>query len=408
MNQGIRVEIEVPLQRSQAPPVRSYNGLAVLAYGFRIFFLLGALSSLLLVSAWIAVYAFGFRFANHFDLIQWHAHEMLFGFTTAIIAGFLLTAPGNWTGRAMPKGKVLGGLALLWLAGRIVSFFSAYVPGWLIMIVDVSFLPALSWVVYSALRGAIHQRHNLILPFLLCVMTTANVLSHLHIRNSSGTAVGTEFMLYLVLLLITIMGGRMIPGFTQGQFPSGKSRSYPWVDRLSVLSLIVLVPADLMGAPARVIATFCVIAGIAHAIRLIGWHTREIWRVPLLWILHTGYAWLVGGFFMKAGALIGMASPLLFRHAFTAGTMGVIILGMVSRITLGHTGRPLRLPRFMVTAFVLANLCVVFRVIVPWMAPIHYLICLQLSAGAWIAAYGIYLIQYGPMLCSPRADGRPG
>jgi len=408
VNQGIRAEIEASSPREAEIPARLYSCPAVLAYGFRIFFLLGALSAVLLIAAWIAVYAFGFHFANHFDLLQWHAHEMLFGFAVAIIAGFLLTAPGNWTGRTMPKGNVLGGLALLWLAGRVISFFSAYVPGWFIMIVDVSFLPALGWVVYSALRGAIHQRHNLILPFLLCVMTTANVLSHLRIRNSSGTAVGTELMLYLVLLLITIMGGRMIPGFTQGQFPNGTSRSYPWVDRLSVLSLIVLVPADLMGAPARVIATFCAIAGIAHAKRLIGWHTREIWRVPLLWILHTGYTWLVVGFFMKAGALIGMAPPLLFRHAFTAGTIGVIILGMISRITLGHTGRPLRLPRFIVTAFLLVNLCVVFRVIVPWMAPSHYLICLQLSAGAWIAAYGIYLIQYGPMLCRPRADGRPG
>jgi len=399
--------MEIPLRRvMSAPP--DYSGPAVLAYGFRVFFLLGALSAVSLIVAWISVYAFGFTFANHFDLIQWHAHEMLFGFVAAIIAGFLLTAPGNWTGRPMPKGRVLGALASLWLAGRLSSFFPGYLPGWLIMLIDCSFLPALGWVVYRALRGASHQKHNLIFPFVLLVMTTANVMAHLGLRNQRGVAIGTELMLYLALLLIVVMGGRVIPGFTQGQFPRGTSWGHPWVDTCAVGSLLILVLVDLLAAPAPVIAGLCIAAAIAHAVRLVGWHTREIWRTPLLWILHVGYGWLVFGLILKAGTLIGLVPPLLFRHAFTAGTIGGIIFGMICRITLGHTGRPMRLPRFMVIAFIAINTAVILRVLLPWIAPQFYLLWLKLSAAAWTLAFGIFLVQYGPMLCQPRADGRPG
>jgi len=404
---GIRVEVEIPVQRlPTAPP--ACTGPVVLAYGFRIFFLLGALSAVALMLSWISVYAFGFTFANHFNLIQWHAHEMLFGFVAAIMAGFLLTAPGNWTGRPMPKGLALGGLATLWLAGRIVSFFPAALPAWLIILVDILFLPAVGWVVYTALRGAKHQRHNLVFPVLTLVMAAANVMAHLGIRNQLGLAVGTEMMLYLSLLLVSVVGGRVIPGFTQGQFPQGTSKVLPWVDKCAIGSLLAVAVTDLLGAPGLLVAGFSVIAAIAHAVRLVGWHTREIWHVPLLWILHIGYGWLVAGFLLKAGTLFGVVPPLLFRHAFTAGAIGTIIFGMICRITLGHTGRSMRLPKFVVTAFASITAAVILRVVFPWLLPQHYLLWLKLSAAAWMFAFIIFLFQYGPMLWSPRADGRPG
>lgn len=405
--EGIRVEMEIPARRfSGIPPV--YSGPVILAYGFRIFFLLGALSAVALMMAWISVYAFGFTFANHFDLIQWHAHEMLFGFIGAIIAGFMLTAPGNWTGRPMPKGGVLGGLAALWLAGRIVLFLPAYLPEWLIALVDVSFLPVLGGTVYRVLRGATRQKHNLVFPVMLCAMAAANLVAHVGIRNRYGLAVGTESMLYLVLLLISMMGGRVIPGFTQGQFPLGSSRVRLRVDQFAVISLLVLAIVDIAGAPAVMIAAFSGVAAIAHAIRLSGWHTREIWRVPLLWVLHVGYGWLVAGLLLKSLTAAGLFPALLFRHALTAGMMGCVVYGMICRITLGHTGRPLRLPKFVVTSFYLMNLAVILRVVFPWLLPHAYLMWLKLSAAAWMAAFVIYLVQYGPMLWSPRVDGRPG
>jgi uncharacterized protein involved in response to NO len=405
--EGIRVEVEIPYQRLAAAPP-AYSGPVVLGYGFRIFFLLGGVSAIALMLAWISVYAFGLTFANHFDLVQWHAHEMLFGFVAAIIAGFLLTAPGNWTGRPMPKGGKLGGLVVLWLAGRMVSFFPSVLPAWLITLVDIAFLPALGWVVYAALRGAARQKHNLVFPFLMLVMTAANGMAHLGIRNRLGQAVGTEMMLYLVLLLISVMGGRVIPGFTQGQFPQGTSRVRGWVDKFAIGSLMAVSITDLSGAPGMVVAGFCLVAALAHALRLWDWHTRETWRVPLLWVLHIGYGWMIIGFVLKAAALLGVFPPLLFRHAFTAGTIGGIIYGMICRITLGHTGRPMRLPRFIVTGMVLINLAVLLRVVFVWFFPSYYLLWLKLSAATWVLAFGIFLFQYGPMLVRPRADGRPG
>lgn len=388
-------------QNSGMPPV-------VLALGFRIFFLLGALSAVVLVPLWTAVYAFGVPLPAGVQPMQWHAHEMLFGFVAAIMAGFLLTAPGTWTGRPMPKGATLGGLALLWLAGRVLPFFPGFFPGWMLLVVDAAFLPTLGWVVFRFLRGLPGQRHNLVFPILLAVMTTANVLAHLQIRNRWGVAVGTECMLYLVLILISLVGGRVIPGFTQGQFPRGSTQLHPVLDWWSVGLLIVLMAVDVSGAPPLWVAGFSLLAAGVHAARLAGWFTREVVDAPLLWVLHLGYGWLVLGLFMKAGAQAGLCPPLLARHAFTVGTAGGIILGMISRVTLGHTGRPMRLPRFMTTAFVLINLAAALRVVLPWVDPGRQLLWLKLSALAWTGAYGLFLLREGPFLWQPRSDGRPG
>ena len=381
---------------------------AALAMGFRIFFLLGALAAVVLVPLWMAVYAYGVALPPGVQPMQWHAHEMLFGFVAASMAGFLLTAPGTWTGRPMPKGATLGGLALLWLAGRVLPFFPSFIPGWLLLAVDAAFLPAVGWVVYRALRGLPGQRHNLVFPILLAVMTAANVLAHLQVRNRWGVAVGTEGMLYLVLILISLLGGRVIPGFTQGQIPHGKTRIHPALDRWSIGLLFALMVVDLAGAPSLWVAGLSLLTAGAHAARLVGWFTREIVGVPLLWVLHLGYGWMVLGLCMKAGALLGVCPPMLFRHAFTAGTAGGIILGMISRITLGHTGRPMRLPTGMPAAFFLINLAALLRVIFPWVSPVHTVFWLTLSSVAWTGAYGLFLWQEGPMLWRPRADGRPG
>lgn len=248
----------------------------------------------------------------------------------------------------------------------------------------------------------------MVFPTVLLGMTAANVLAHLGIRNRLGVAVGTELMLYLVLMMIVLMGGRVIPGFTIGQFPEGTTRVRPAVDKLAIGSLLALIPADLLAAPYQLIAGLCLAAGITHAIRLADWNTRELWRVPLLWILHIGYGWLVIGMFLKAGGLLGVVPPLIFRHALTAGAIGVVVLGMISRVALGHTGRALKPPPLITAAFVLVNLAVILRVAFPWFAPQNYLLWLILSASAWIVAFSLYLVEYTQMLCAPRADGRPG
>lgn len=381
---------------------------AVLEYGFRIFFLLAALSAVLLVPGWIVLY---FGWAPHpagLDPLRWHAHEMLFGMATAVVAGFLLTAPGNWTGRAMPRGAALGGLAALWVAGRVVCWLAGGLPRGLVMGVDVAFLVALAWTVWQPLRGLREQRHNLVFSVLLLAMAGANVASHLQVRSPAGVAAGTEAMLYLTLFLLALMGGRVIPGFTKSQFPAGATRRRPWVDRVALASVLVVMAADLSGAPTKGLALLCLAAACAHGARTWAWHTRDIWRVPLLWVLHVGYAWIAAGFVLKALALGGAISPLLFRHAWTLGAVGMISLGMMSRVALGHTGRPLRPPRGVTASFVLLFLSALARTAGAWLLPAHYGLWLKLSASGWTVAFGIFLCVYGLMLCQPRADGQPG
>ena len=166
--------------------------------------------------------------------------------------------------------------------------------------------------------------------------------------------------------------------------------------------------ADLAGAPAPIVAMLCLAAAMANGARLVGWHTPEMWRFPLVWLLHVGYGWLVLGFVMKAGAILGFAPPLLFRHAFTTGTIGGVIYAMICRVSLGHTGRSLRLPRLIPLAMVVISMVPVLRVLMPWIVPVQQLLWIKLSGAAWIAAFWVYIFYYAPMLCRPRADGRPG
>jgi uncharacterized protein involved in response to NO len=406
--EGVRVEVEVPARLRGGAVPAAWAGRPVFALGFRVFFLLGAVAAVLLVSVWILMFVVGVPAPGHLVPVQWHAHEMLFGFAGAIIAGFLLTAPGVWTGRPMPRGAPVAAMAALWLAGRAMVLLPGLVPFGLIVAVDAAFFPVVGWAVYRVLRGDAGHRRNQVFPVLLLAMTGANVLSHLGVRNAMGVAVGTELMLYLVLVMIAVMGGRVIPFFTRNRLPAGTSRVHPWVDIPALAVLLAVIPADLVCAPAPVVAALCAAAAVLHAIRLAAWYTRGIWGVPLLWILHVGYAWLVVGLLLRAATTLQWAPPLLWRHAFAAGTIGVVIFGMICRVSLGHTGRPLEPPRFVTGAFVAINAAVVLRVFLPWADPAHYRLWLALSACAWVYAFGVYLLQYTGMLCSPRADGRPG
>ncbi|MDH3692196.1 MAG: NnrS family protein [Gammaproteobacteria bacterium] len=381
--------------------------LSVLAIGFRPFFLMGGISAIVLMLLWIGAYALGMPISSHYDLMQWHAHEMLFGFTVAVVSAFILTAPANWTGLPMPSGWPLGGMVLLWLAGRIIPFFPAHVPAWCLALVDIAFLPVLAAIVFRIV-WKVRQWRNFVFPVLLGCMAVANGLAHARIRLSSGEAAGTELMLYLVLLLIVFIAGRVIPFFVGARLKGVTPRIYRWVEVLSIGSLVLLILADLCGVPSRWVAIICLCTAASHLVRLMGWHTSGVWRVPFLWILFLAYGWLVVGLVLKACAEWGWANPFVAKHAFTAGAIGVMIMGMMCRVTLGHTGRPMRASAGTISAFVLVNLSAVIRVVFPVFAPSGYVLWLKLSGAAWAGAFLIYLIVHGPMLLKPRADGRPG
>ncbi|MEX2607479.1 MAG: NnrS family protein, partial [Kiritimatiellia bacterium] len=211
------------------------------------------------------------------------------------------------------------------------------------------------------------------------------------------------------LLVVAMMGGRVIPGFTRGRIPGGSVHTFPRIERLAAASLILAAAGHLAAWPPVVrFALFAIAAGV-HACRASGWFTPEIRREPLLWILHAATAWLVLGLLLHTLSTFGWVSPLLARHAFGAGTLGSICLGMMCRVTLGHTGRSiLNLPRGTVAAFALIQLAAALRVLLPLALPAATLPGIQLSALCWIAAYGVYFIQYAPMLFLPRVDGKDG
>jgi uncharacterized protein involved in response to NO len=298
---------------------------------------------------------------------------------------------------------------VLWLAGRVLPFFSGVVPHWLIAVVDLAFLPVLGASLAVPLIRK-RQKHNLVFLLLLAGLTLANLLVHLQllgITRESATP-GNTLGVGLVVLLIAILGGRVIPFFTGKGIAGATTRQWKPVEFLSLAALPVLVLLDLAQASPAAIMLFALLTATGHGIRLFGWYHRGIWSVPLLWVLHLGYAWLVSGFLLQAFAAAGLVNPMLAVHAFTAGGIGTLTLGMMSRVALGHTGRELRAAPAMTWAFMLVSLAACSRVFLPLVVPAAYREWMVLAGACWSAAFALFVFHYARILIQPRVDGRPG
>lgn len=388
---------------------RSDTRIALFDLGFRPFFLLAGISAILLVTLWAYSFAYGgFEFA-YFSPITWHSHEMIFGYAVAVIAGFLLTAVRNWTGIQTPSGKALAGLVILWAAGRIAPFASDIVPPWSIALIDTAFLPVLGLsLAIPILRK--RQRHNLVFLVVLTALTASNILVHLQALGftSSTARTGIYLAVYMIILLIVILGGRVIPSFTVNGITGGKTRRWKTIEYLSIASVIAVIVLDLTTAAPAIIGSAALFAAVVHGMRLLGWYQNKVWTVPLVWVLHLGYAWIVAGFVLKAAASAGWINPLLAIHAFTTAGIGTMTLGMMARVSLGHTGRVLQVKAAMSWAFILINLAGVTRVFLPIIVPANYTAWIVLASVFWGMAFGIFVISYAAILVKPRIDGRPG
>jgi uncharacterized protein involved in response to NO len=398
-----------PLMNIDDPEPTAAPGIALFNLGFRPFFLLAGITAVLLVPLWIFAYIRGQTEFGYYTAILWHSHEMLFGYTVAVIAGFLLTAVRNWTDLPTPGGKALAGLIMLWLAGRIAPFVAGFLPHGIIAALDIAFLPVLAIALSIPLLRR-KQTHNLVFLLILSALTLANVLVHMQLLGMTQATAkpGLNLAVYLVILLIAILGGRVIPFFTERGIAGTTTRQWKAVEYLSLGSLVVLLVIDLAHASQLAIAVFAVLAAAGHGIRLFGWYQKQVWSVPLLWVLHLGYAWLVVGFLFKALSTAGLASPALATHAFTAGGIGTVTLGMMARVALGHTGRALRVGPAMFWAFVLITLAGMIRVFPPAINPGYYDTWLVLAAILWSTAFAIFVSSYAGILIRPRVDGRPG
>ena len=379
------------------------------ALGFRPFFLLAGCFAIFLVVAWVPVFVGGFAFDTYYGQLGWHSHEMIFGYTSAVVAGFLLTAVRNWTERPTPTGGYLAAMAALWLGGRIMPLFPETLSGWLIALVDLTFLPAVAIGIGVPLvhKG---EKRNLVFLLLLAGLFIANLQVHLDLLGYGQqlAGIGVFLGLHIVILLIVIMGGRVIPFFTERALQGVVIKRRPVIEWLAPISALAFLCAELFRADMAIVGACAASAALVNGVRLASWYTHRFWRVPLLWVLHLGYGWIVAGFCLEAAAAFRAIPPQSTTHAFTAGAVGVLTLGMMARVALGHTARPLRVGSAMAVAFGLVNVSAFLRALPAIWIPQGLSEFVVFSGALWCIAFFIFVVIYTPILTQPRIDGRPG
>ena len=400
-------------------PEQANRILPLFRLAFRPFFLGGAVFSLLALALWAAFWVGSVSWSPHGGWIWWHAHEMIFGFSAAIIIGFLLTAVQNWTAQPGINGWPLAGLFSLWLLPRIfllypVSLVERFMP-W----IDMAFLPFAAWVLARAV-WRVRQFHNLVFVPMLLLLATTNAQMHYAIFLGEGSLArsASHSAIFVIVMLMVVMGGRVIPFFTANGTATQRAAPNPLIETVSlaVVGLLALLQIlNLNGnLPPILMAGLFFIAASFHLLRWLRWRPWITTRVPLLWSLHLAYLSIVLGFFLYALAYAGISIVLIVQnstilHSFTLGGMGLLILSMMSRVALGHTGRSLTASSWMSVSFLCVAVAVICRVWLPLFAPtISHTWSYLLSIVLWLLGYGLFVIIYLPILCAPRVDGRPG
>lgn len=383
------------------------RGFALLHLGFRPFFLGAATYAVLSVLIWMALYPFGWQIQLHgLRPAVWHAHEMIYGYSMAVVAGFLLTAVKSWTGMQTLTGHPLLLLLLLWAAGRFAPFIGG-IPDELIAVTDNLFLAflflAVTWPLLQAKQWA-----QIGIASKILLMMLSNVLFYLGVFGivPNGIKWGLYTGLYLILALIFTMGRRVIPFFIErGVGYPIKLKNWRWLDMSSLVLFVLFWVSDVLVEKAGMTALLAGCLFVLHTIRLTGWYTSGIWRNPLLWVLYLGYSALVVGFALKVATFFFGVSPSLAVHAFAFGGVGMITVGMMSRVSLGHTGRSvLEPPPALSWAYAILGLGAVVRVIFPLVDRYHYVVWIGVSQVLWIISFCLFLVVFAPILIRPRID----
>ncbi len=379
------------------------------AMGFRAFFALAGLSALAFIALWNRMSNGSLHIDNYFPASLWHAHEMLLGYSTAVIAGFLLTAVRNWTGLQTVNPDQLASLSFLWIYGRVMPFYSELLPDALIAAVDFAFLPALAYFVAKPILKT-GQFKNLIFVVMLLLMTLGNALIHAQILGASETSAmtGLSLVVTIIIMMILVIAGRVFPFFTERGLSGVICIRNPGLDIAAIavsLVVFVLLMLDVSGA---ILAVAAVAALAVNVVRVAGWYNPRIWFVPLLWVLYVGYGWVILGFGLLSLSAFQLVLPSLALHAFTVGGIGILTLGMMARVALGHTGRAMKASNAMALAFVLINLAALLRVLFPALLPAWYSGFISASTYCWLAAFSLFMFYYLPILSSARADRQPG
>jgi len=388
------------------PASQKPRGLPLLRLGFRPFYLVASLFAALSIPAWMLVFLGYLPWTAAVPPLLWHAHEMLLGFASAVIIGFLLTAGKAWTQLPTPRGAPLGALVLLWVAARLAALWGPY-PVYVVL--DVSLLPIVALVLARLLRQAGNTR-NLPLVGLLVALSVANLAFHLSAMGVlHAEPLRTLYAaLALIVMIECVMAGRVIPGFTMSAVAGLKIAPRPWLDTSTLVCTALALAAWVLQAPAWLGATLLWTAAALHMLRQWRWQPWRTFARPILWVLHAAYVWIAIGLALLGAAQWGWVSNSAGVHALAVGATGGLVIGMVTRTARGHTGRTLNASRTEVFAYVLIAFAAVVRVFMPLLAPGLYTMALVIAAAAWSVAFALYLWVYTPWLMQTRLDGRDG
>jgi uncharacterized protein involved in response to NO len=390
-----------------APAAPALPGWPLLRLGFRPFYLGAALLACLSVPVWIGVFLGHMALPLGYPTLLWHGHEMLFGFAAGVVMGFLLTAVRAWTGMDTARGALLGVLALLWLAARVAAVSAPYA---VFAVLDLLLLPAVALILLRVLVRAGNKR-NIPLVGLLLLMALANAVFHLSVMGAIEVPAMSALyaQLALVLMVISVMTGRVVPMFTRNGIP-GLVLQPP--SRRFELGLLGVTGAAfavwVLAAPAPLVGAASLVAAAMHARRLWSWKPWATLRRPILWVLHLSYAWMPIGFLLLALAQWGWVAPSLAVHAFAVGVIGGLVIGMITRTARGHTGRPLKASRGEAIAYGTVLVAALVRVLVPALQPGWTVMALGVAATLWGLAFLVYLVIYTPWLTRTRLDGKDG
>lgn len=387
---------------STASAMRAYRGPALFSFGFRPFFLFGSLWGALAAPLWVYVLAHGGELSGRVGL-DWHIHEMLFGYVGAIVGGFLLTAVPNWTGRYPVIGARLAGLFTLWAIGR-AAMIAPGLDGLVRGTLDSAYLLALAAVIWREVVAGRNWR-NLVVAVAVSGMAASNLAFHLR-PEEAGLDAAVRAGFAVIVLLLALIGGRVTPSFTRnwlvrqapGSLPATPSR----FDALVIGFTVAALAGWVVKPDVAIVGAALMVAGVLHLVRLARWAGWRTGAQPLVWILHLGYAWLGTGLILLGLAAAGAPfAPSAGLHALTVGAMGVMILAVTTRAARGHTGRELSAGAGTLALYLMMNAAAVVRV-AGGLWPAFHGEALILSSALWAGALLGFVVFYGPMLARPR------
>ena len=391
--------------RKRSPHTAAPEGAALWQLGFRPFYLLASSFAALSITLWAMQFA-GWLPRAYLAGPLWHAHEMLFGFTLAVIVGFLFTAGRNWSNRSTPTGLSLAALAALWCAGRVLVLTRFH---WAAALVCTAF-PLAAAIALAIPFWASRSRRNYFFVGLLVLMGAADLSIHLSQLGvlTLPAWLGVQVALDVVLFIMAVMGGRVIPLFTNSAIPGAGAARASSVERAALGGVLGLLVADLLQLRGTPLVALTWAAAIAHGLRWSLWRPWKTLRTPLVWVLHGAYAWIILHLGLRGAAELAWVAPSAATHALTTGAIGSLIIGMMTRTARGHTARPLRADRFDVASYVLVALSALIRVLPPLIEPAWTLHAVLCSALLWSGGFALFTIRYWPVLTRPRLDGKAG